>query len=59
MKTNTSNRTSAIEMTPNNKVDVDVLKRKVINQHKKEKLQTKIILASAIVSLGVISYFAG
>tara|TARA_B100001250_G_scaffold377218_1_gene366132 strand:+ start:228 stop:407 length:180 start_codon:yes stop_codon:yes gene_type:complete len=59
MKTNVSNRTSAIEMTPNNKVDVDVLKRRVINQHKKEKLQTKIILASAIVSLGVISYFAG
>ena len=59
MKTSTSNRTSTIEMTPNNKVDVDVLKRRVINQRKKEKLQTKIIFASAIVSLGVISYFAG
>ena len=59
MKTSASNRTSTIEMTPHNKVDVDVLKRRVINQRKKEKLQTKIILASAIVSLGVISYFAG
>ena len=59
MKSNSSNRTSAIEMTPHNKVDVDVLKRRVILQRKKEKLQTKIILASAIVSLGVISYFAG
>ena len=59
MKTNKTNRTSAIEMTPQNKVDVDVLKRRVILQRKKEKLQTKIILASAIVSLGVISYFAG
>jgi len=59
MKTNTSSRTSNIEITPHNKVDVDVLKRRVINQRKKEKLQTKIILASAIVSLGVISYFAG
>ena len=59
MKTSISNRTSTIEMTPNNKVDVDVLKRRVINQRKKEKLQTKIIFASAIVSLGVISYFAG
>ena len=59
MKTNTSSRTSTIEITPHNKVDVDVLKRRVINQRKKEKLQTKIILASAIVSLGVISYFAG
>tara|TARA_B100000579_G_C22085774_1_gene512312 strand:- start:141 stop:320 length:180 start_codon:yes stop_codon:yes gene_type:complete len=59
MKTSASNRTSAIEMTPQNKVDVDVLKRRVILQRKKEKLQTKIILASAIVSLGVISYFAG
>ena len=59
MKSSSLNRTSAIEMTPHNKVDVDVLKRRVINQRKKEKLQTKIILASAIVSLGVISYFAG
>ena len=59
MKTNTSSRTSNIEITPHNKVDVDVLKRRVINQRKKEKLQTKIIFASAIVSLGVISYFAG
>ena len=59
MKTNTSSRTSNIEITPHNKVDVDVLKRRIINQRKKEKLQTKIILASAIVSLGVISYFAG
>ena len=59
MKSSKINRASAIEMTPHNKVDVDVLKRRVINQRKKEKLQTKIILASAIVSLGVISYFAG
>ena len=59
MKSSSSNRTSTIEMTPQNKVDVDVLKRRVIHQQKKEKLQSKIILASAIVSLGVISYFAG
>ena len=59
MKTSASNRTSAIEMTPQNKVDVDVLKRRVIYQKKKEKLQTRIIVASAIVSLGVISYLAG
>ena len=59
MKLNSSNRTSAIEMTPQNKVDVDVLKRRVFHQKKKEQLQTRIILASAIVSLGVITYFAG
>ena len=59
MKTNKTNRTSAIEMTPQNKVDVDVLKRRVIHQKRKERLQTRIIVASAIVSLGVISYFAG
>ena len=59
MKSNSSNRTSTIEMTPQNKVDVDVLKRRVIHQKKKEKMQSRIILASAIVSLGVISYFAG
>ena len=55
----TSKRTSIIETTPVNKVDVDVLKRRVIHQKKKEKMQSRIILASAIVSLGVISYFAG
>tara|TARA_B100000214_G_C23775398_1_gene538746 strand:+ start:342 stop:521 length:180 start_codon:yes stop_codon:yes gene_type:complete len=59
MKSNSSNRTSTIEMTPQNKVDVDVLKRRVIHQKRKERLQTRIIVASAIVSLGVISYFAG
>ena len=58
MKLDTSKRTSIIETTPVNKVDVDVLKRRVFNKQKKEKLQTKIILASAIVSLGVISYLA-
>ena len=59
MKTNTSSRTSTIEITPHNKVDVDVLKKRVIQQRKKERLQTKIIVASALVSLGVIGYFAG
>ena len=59
MKSNSLNRTSTIEMTPPNKVDVDVLKRRVIHQKRKERLQTRIIVASAIVSLGVISYFAG
>ena len=59
MKTNTSSRTSNIEITPHNKVDVDVLKKRVIQQRKKERLQTKIIVASALVSLGVIGYFAG
>tara|TARA_B100001540_G_C15188955_1_gene365527 strand:+ start:78 stop:257 length:180 start_codon:yes stop_codon:yes gene_type:complete len=58
MKSSKINRASAIEMTPQSKVDVDVLKRRVFNKQKKEKLQTKIILASAIVSLGVISYLA-
>ena len=58
MKSSSLNRTSAIEMTPQNKVDVDVLKRRVIHQQKKEKLQSKIILASAIVSLGVIGFLA-
>ena len=59
MKLDTSKRTSIIETTPVDKVDVDVLKRRVIHQKKKEKMQSRIILASAIVSLGVISYFAG
>ena len=59
MKSSKINRASAIEMIPQSKVDVDVLKRRVMHQKKKERLQTRIIVASAIFSLGVISYFAG
>jgi len=59
MKINSSIRASAIEMTPHNKVDVDVLKKRVIDKKKKEILQSRIIFASAIVSLGIIGYFVG
>tara|TARA_B100000131_G_scaffold280455_1_gene286366 strand:+ start:1343 stop:1546 length:204 start_codon:yes stop_codon:yes gene_type:complete len=59
MKSNSLNRTSTIEMTPQCKVDVDVLKRRIFLKKKKEKIQNRVILASAIVSLGVISYFVG
>ncbi len=59
MKLNKNIRTSSSNFAPQNKVDVDVLKRKVFLKKKKEIMQSRIIIASAIVSLGVISYFAG
>jgi len=60
MDLNKNIRTSSSNFAPQNKkVDVDVLKRKVFLKKKKEIMQSRIIIASAIVSLGVISYFAG
>tara|TARA_B100000579_G_C22695418_1_gene787156 strand:+ start:835 stop:1014 length:180 start_codon:yes stop_codon:yes gene_type:complete len=59
MKSNIENRTSAIDLTPHNKINVDVLKKRIYQKKKKEIIQSRIIIASAIVSLGVISYFAG
>ena len=59
MKLNKNIKTSTSNFAPQNKVDVDVLKRRVFQKKKKEIIQSRIILASAIVSLGVIGYFAG
>ena len=59
MKSNIENRTSTLDLTPHNKINVDVLKKRIYQKKKKEIIQSRIIIASAIVSLGVISYFAG
>ena len=59
MKLNKNIKTSTSNFASQNKVDVDVLKRRVFQKKKKEIIQSRIILASAIVSLGVIGYFAG
>ena len=38
------------------KVNVDVLKSRVIEKKKKKKTQNRIILGSFIISMGVIGY---
>ena len=40
-----------------NKVNVDVLKNKILKKEKKTKLQNRVILGSVIVSVGIIGYF--
>jgi len=41
------------------KVNIDVLKKRVITEKKKEALQSKIIIFSVCLSIGIIGYFAG
>ena len=40
-----------------NKVNVDVLKNKILKKEKKTKFQNRVILGSVIVSVGIIGYF--
>ena len=40
-----------------NKVNVDILKNKILKKEKKTKLQNRVILGSVIVSVGIIGYF--
>ena len=54
-----SSRSSVANMTPHDKVDIDVLKKRMFYKKKKEKMHSRIIIASAILSIGVISFFAG
>tara|TARA_B100001540_G_C15616043_1_gene555348 strand:+ start:72 stop:248 length:177 start_codon:yes stop_codon:yes gene_type:complete len=42
---------------PINKVNVEVLKNRIIKRKKKEKFQIRIILGSLAISIGVIGYF--
>ena len=68
MSTESLNRTSnieihekksrAIRMSPR-KVNIDVLKKRVITEKKKEALQSKIIILSVCLSIGILGYFAG
>tara|TARA_B100000989_G_scaffold142451_1_gene106080 strand:- start:1541 stop:1747 length:207 start_codon:yes stop_codon:yes gene_type:complete len=67
MSTESLNRTSNIEinkrkpeliqMSPN-KVNIDVLKKRVITKKKKEALQTKLIVFSVCLSVGILGFFA-
>ena len=68
MSTERLNRTSdiaipekklrVIRMSPR-KVNIDVLKKRVITKKKKEALQSKIIIFSVCLSIGILGYFAG
>ena len=61
MSTESLNRTSEIEETPSQyvenpkRVNVDVLKQRLLEEKKKEKVKRTIILSSVIVSLGALT----
>ena len=40
-----------------NKVNVDTLKNKILEKEKKEKFQSRIIIGSVLVSIGLLGYF--
>ena len=53
MSTESLNRTSAVIETP--RVNVDVLKLRIIEQKKKEKVKRTLIFSTVCVSLGVLT----
>jgi len=64
MSTESLNRTSNIIETPNRliegvlkrkRVNVEVLKQRLLKEKKKEKVKRTIILSSVVVSLGVLT----
>jgi hypothetical protein len=60
MKTNRSNRKSVNGTTSHKeKVDIEVLRQRIFEKKKKKQIQNRIMFVSALVSVGVISYFAG
>ena len=62
MSTEGFNRTSEIIETPSyivetpKRVNVDVLKQRLIEEKKKEKVKRTIILSSVVVSLGALTF---
>ena len=60
MKTNRSNRKFVNGTTSyKEKVNISVLRQRIFEKEKKKQIQNRIIFFSALVSVGVISYFAG
>jgi hypothetical protein len=53
MSTESLNRTSVVIETP--KVSVDVLKQRIIDQKKKDKVKRTVIFSTVCVSLGVLT----
>ena len=62
MSTESLNRTSEIVETPSpyvetpKRVNVDVLKQRLIVEKKKEKVKRTIIVSSVVASLGVLTF---
>ena len=56
MSTESLNRTSNVIKTP--RVNVDVLKQRIIEEKKKEKAKRTVILSTVCVSLGVLTYLS-
>ena len=40
-----------------NRVNVDVLKSKIIEKQKKTKFQNRVVLGSVLISIGLLGYF--
>ena len=61
MSTESLNRTSDVVQTPSEigdtptRVNIDVLKQRIIDQKKKERVKRTIIFSSVCVSLGVLT----
>ena len=59
MSTESLNRTSNVIKDPskviNDRVNVDVLKQRIIDQKKKEKVKRTVIFSTVCVSLGVLT----
>ena len=53
MSTESLNRTSTVIETP--RVNVDVLKQRIIDQKKKQKVKRTVIFSTVCVSLGVLT----
>ena len=53
MSTESLNRTSTVIKTP--RVNVDVLKQRIIDQKKKQKVKRTVIFSTVCVSLGVLT----
>ena len=56
MSTESLNRTSTVIETP--RVNVDVLKQRIIVQKKKDKVKRTLIFSTVCVSLGVLTLIA-
>ena len=59
MSTESLNRTSDVNKDPsqviNTRVNVDVLKQRIIDQKKKQKVKRTVIFSTVCVSLGVLT----
>ena len=62
MSTESLNRTSDVAKDPsqviNARVNVDVLKQRIIDQKKKDKFKRTIIFSTVCVSLGALTFLA-